>query len=494
MPKIKSIKYIGKKDTYNIEMSSKYHNYLLGGCVSKNSHSIAYSIIGYQCAYLKANYPNEYYCALLNNSIDNDDKKNKYISDCFDKGISVCPPNINHSGVEFELDDNRNIVFPMSAIKGVGANTVKKIIDNRNKYGKFKSFIDFIHRCMPDKTTIVSLIETNAFVDIEPQSKRWLDNIEELCEAIADYKKDKKNKILYENNCEYGGLIFDKITKRLIKTNVNIEKLKNDKKQIKGASKQNKADKEDIDKLIELEINKIRQQVISNFINNHSQLIKVEMRDNEIKYLSYQLTTNPSFLFNKYVKHFKDVQQGKIKYLFKTVDNITKEDIGSYIATVGEIKTLREVIIKNGKDRGKKMAFSTVKYADKEFNITFFNSIYEDLTIKQGDFILCYGQVKEGNNKEFSDIDFIANKCNILNCITTEEDIILDITNLDDKKRNTLIKGILTKLQEECYDNSQDINYIFKVMDNGKEITAPMYRWINNKERFYDLVNTYEVY
>ena len=71
MVTITNIRYVGKKNTYNIEMTSKYHNYVISGIVSKNSHSEAYSALSYTTAYLKANYPLEYMTALLNANSDN---------------------------------------------------------------------------------------------------------------------------------------------------------------------------------------------------------------------------------------------------------------------------------------------------------------------------------------------------------------------------------------------------------------------------------------
>ena len=82
---IKSKKSLGIKHTYNLEMQSKYHNYIINGVISKNSHSVGYSLLSYATAYYKANYPMEFLTAVLNNTVDNLDKLNLYLNEGFNR-------------------------------------------------------------------------------------------------------------------------------------------------------------------------------------------------------------------------------------------------------------------------------------------------------------------------------------------------------------------------------------------------------------------------
>jgi len=61
------------------------------------SHSVAYGLISYQTAYLKAHFPVQLMAALFNGSINNQDNIINYISECKAMGIKVLPPDVNKS-------------------------------------------------------------------------------------------------------------------------------------------------------------------------------------------------------------------------------------------------------------------------------------------------------------------------------------------------------------------------------------------------------------
>ena len=84
------------------------------------SHSTCYSLVAYQTAYLKANYPAEYMAAVLTHSQNNLDKVTFFIEECRKQGIEVLGPHVNESGVYFEVNDNGEIRFGLGAIKGAG--------------------------------------------------------------------------------------------------------------------------------------------------------------------------------------------------------------------------------------------------------------------------------------------------------------------------------------------------------------------------------------
>ena len=65
------------------------------------SHAAAYAIVAYQTAYLKANYPVEFFCAMMTNDMANTEKLSEYIAEAREFGIEVLQPDVNESGVFF---------------------------------------------------------------------------------------------------------------------------------------------------------------------------------------------------------------------------------------------------------------------------------------------------------------------------------------------------------------------------------------------------------
>jgi len=100
------------------------------------SHSAAYALISYRTAYLKANFPVEFMCALLTSERDNTDKIVEYVNESNHMGIKVLPPDINESGALFKVVDNKTIRFGLLAVKNVGSGAVESIIQARDQ-GRF---------------------------------------------------------------------------------------------------------------------------------------------------------------------------------------------------------------------------------------------------------------------------------------------------------------------------------------------------------------------
>ncbi len=109
------------------------------------SHACAYSVVAYRTAYLKCYYPKEYMSALITSVLDNESKLVSYISELESKGIKVLPPSVNDSEIDFTVD-GENIRFGLLAIKNIGRNVLERIIEEREKNGKYKSLEDFLSR------------------------------------------------------------------------------------------------------------------------------------------------------------------------------------------------------------------------------------------------------------------------------------------------------------------------------------------------------------
>lgn len=134
-----------------------------GGYEFNKSHSLSYSVLSMQTAYLKAHYPTAFYCATLNACEGDNGKINKKIVEAQAHDIDVLPPSINSSSAQFSVVDNK-ILFGLSAVTGVGGTVVEKIIEERNNNGPFSGIVNFSERVSEVNTAqIVSLIKAGAF-------------------------------------------------------------------------------------------------------------------------------------------------------------------------------------------------------------------------------------------------------------------------------------------------------------------------------------------
>src|SRR5438876_11248994 len=127
------------------------------------SHSAAYGVISYQTAYLKAHYSVEFMAGLLSNEINNTDKISIFVGECKRMGISILPPDINHSSLKFvpetvavaaatesKADDAQRaplqktaIRYGLAAIKNVGEAAMQMSIEERERGGDYTSLEDF---------------------------------------------------------------------------------------------------------------------------------------------------------------------------------------------------------------------------------------------------------------------------------------------------------------------------------------------------------------
>lgn len=109
------------------------------------SHAAAYAWIAYQTAYLKANYPLPYFSALMTSVRDKTDKLVEYIEEAKKLGITVLPPDVNQSLIDFAVVGGE-IRFGLSAIKGVGESAVRIVLDGRASGGPFQDLFDLARR------------------------------------------------------------------------------------------------------------------------------------------------------------------------------------------------------------------------------------------------------------------------------------------------------------------------------------------------------------
>ncbi|MGE5363135.1 MAG: DNA polymerase III subunit alpha [Bacteroidota bacterium] len=130
------------------------------------SHAVAYSVVAYHTAYLKAHYPAEFLAANMTNEFGNTGKITSFLEDCRKLKIEVLCPDVNNPSVYFDVKDGK-IIFGMCAIKNVGINAVEEIKKSRERLGRdFTSIFDFcsnVETRIVNKRTIEGLILAGAF-------------------------------------------------------------------------------------------------------------------------------------------------------------------------------------------------------------------------------------------------------------------------------------------------------------------------------------------
>lgn len=158
------------------------------------SHAVAYSIIAYQTAFLKANYPAEFLAANLTNEMNNPDKFKEYLSVAEQMGLQIMPPSINYSDKSFSVVGNK-IVYGLAGIKNVGEVAVVKIIEEREKNGPYNSFMDFLQRSSPkvlNSKLLESLIISGAFDLLKINRPSLLEALPEAVKFAQGIIEDKE--------------------------------------------------------------------------------------------------------------------------------------------------------------------------------------------------------------------------------------------------------------------------------------------------------------
>jgi DNA polymerase-3 subunit alpha len=157
------------------------------------SHSVAYALLAYQTAYLKAHYPTHFWAAVLSNEIDNTDKVARYINEARSSGIEILPPDVN---ISFDLFTPRGdqIRFGLAAIKGLGQSTVSAIVEAREAGGGFTSLFDFCERVDTraiNKRVLECLVKSGAFDSFGAHRHQMLLAIDSACESGVRAQRDR---------------------------------------------------------------------------------------------------------------------------------------------------------------------------------------------------------------------------------------------------------------------------------------------------------------
>jgi len=177
-----------KKKGYSERDANEIYDYIVkfANYGFNRSHSVAYAMIAYQCAWMKVKYPTYYLTVLLDSVKGSESLTKRYLNEAREKGIEVLPPCINNSEKYYKIEDKK-IRLPFMVIKNLGGSTVDKLLEVR-KGTLFKDYLDLVSRTrgILNSKTITNLIYSSA-LDVFGLNKAQM--IDKLNDAIkyTDY-------------------------------------------------------------------------------------------------------------------------------------------------------------------------------------------------------------------------------------------------------------------------------------------------------------------
>ena len=159
------------------------------------SHAAAYALIAYQTAYLKTYHKEDFIAATMSTELTNTSKLREFVEELKRLNIEIILPSINKSFAEFKALEGK-LFYGLGAIKSVGFEAISNIIKEREKNGKYKTFVDFIHRVSSkdvNKLQLEGLVKSGVFDEFEKDRNKILNSIPKIIQQIKNINDDKLN-------------------------------------------------------------------------------------------------------------------------------------------------------------------------------------------------------------------------------------------------------------------------------------------------------------
>ncbi|NUY39249.1 DNA polymerase III subunit alpha [Wolbachia endosymbiont of Litomosoides brasiliensis] len=156
------------------------------------SHAAAYAVISYQTAYLKANYPLEFFTALMNLNIDDRDKLNLFYHAAKFSGVSVLLPDINKSKTKFSIE-GKHIRYGIAALRNVGFSIAEGIVNTRSS--AYKDIWEFVQNSghIINKRALESLIKSGACDSVHKNRKQLYESMDTLIYFANKNRQDRES-------------------------------------------------------------------------------------------------------------------------------------------------------------------------------------------------------------------------------------------------------------------------------------------------------------
>ena len=159
------------------------------------SHAVAYAVVSYQTAWLKANYPVEFMAGVMNCDLHLTDKLSVYAEEVWRTlGIEIVPPCVNGSDAEFSVDGNR-LLYALGALKNVGAEAMRLITRARGDR-PFVNLFDLARRVdlkRVGKRSLEMLARAGAFDQLDPNRRRALESLDALLAYSIAFHEQKNS-------------------------------------------------------------------------------------------------------------------------------------------------------------------------------------------------------------------------------------------------------------------------------------------------------------
>ncbi|RFF32719.1 DNA polymerase III subunit alpha [Wenzhouxiangella sediminis] len=158
------------------------------------SHSVAYALVAYHTAWLKAHYPAEFMAAVLSADLDKTDKIANLIEDCRLMGLEILPPDVNRSAYRFEVEDGA-IRYGLGALKGVGRGAVENLVAVRERCGEFTSLA---HMCREvdlsrlNRRTLETLVRSGAADSLNHNRAALMQGLPDILTEAERFQADRE--------------------------------------------------------------------------------------------------------------------------------------------------------------------------------------------------------------------------------------------------------------------------------------------------------------
>ena len=358
--KIKRSKPIGVFNALDLEVNSPNHKFYANNILVSNSHAVEYGEVGYWTAWVKAHFPLHFYTAWLTfakQKIEYEKEISDLVSDAKSHGINILTPTIKNIIPEFKIE-GKNIRFGFGLVKGVGGSNLKKLQDTINL------------TCNSLNKKITDFTISEFMFSIAPKiNKTVMYNIT-MVGALDEYGIDRKRILFYYDViCS----LTDKEVEQIIKlTECKYTLLKSlesllEKGKIIGKRK------EKIKSLIDMVSNPPHSLIDTPVFKSNS----------EAEFLGCPITSSP----------LENCLISGNKHCFELNNQNNLENV----KIVVEIEDIRENIIKNGRNAGKKMAFLKVKDLTDSSEVVVFSEAfekYQNLLLK-GNTVLMVGNKQQ---------------------------------------------------------------------------------------------------
>ena len=207
---------------HNQSLSNEIYDYIVkfANYGFNRAHSVAYAMVSYWMAYLKANYPKYFISVLTSSVIGSETQMRNYIFEANKLGVAIMKPSVNHSELIF-VPEGEDLRYPLLGIKNVGINSANQLLEER-KNGEFTSFVDFVSRVEGklNKRVIESLIKASACDEFKLTKRTMIEKLEEVMNFNVFGTYINKEEFIIENLEEYSYQELEEMEKSVLGFNL----------------------------------------------------------------------------------------------------------------------------------------------------------------------------------------------------------------------------------------------------------------------------------